>query len=694
MRTTPGLTEVERRTIYFELMGLDANGNPYNDPVNHPVVLDPDNLIDYMLITWYCGSFDAPLSTFLNSASNNWFGIRDRLGMRGFVYFPHDFEHGMGTDLQTGAGNNTRSTDRTGPWGGNGPRNTLRNYKNQVMYNQLGVYIKSNPEYFHENLASCLEYRIRFQDRAFRHLSRPGGALTPPNVQATIDARASVVRSAIIAESARWGDAKGVAPIDFLPAGWEAGITQLKDWVTHGSNAEYLASIPTLANPSGTPGIGRAARLIAQLQSYQDELFVNTDTVNTPLPLYSTLEGPVLTSLGGVVDPGTTVTITNPNGGGSTGTLYWSVDGTDPRLIGGEVNSSPSVQTGASPATVTLNNTGRLMARVFDSATSTWSGLNFADFIVGIAATNSHLVITEVNYHPVAGAPGTPTGGDVETFEFIELQNVSSVTVDLTNVRFTTGITYTFPTGRRLAPGERIVVVRDLAAFQSRYPDSTYPGLSARTVGPWTGGLDNGGETLTVVDNFGVTIATFTYSDSVPWPSGADGGGASLVFTNRNPLTTLTTDGNNWVAHGSIHGNPGGADVTGYANWAAANGASPSGAGDGDSDGLPDLIEYSLGSNAAASSVAALPTGNIQQFTEDSSVESYLTLTYTRAAGTADVNIICQTATDLNAPTWSANALLLSRTYNSNGTETYVYRAPIPLSGQASQFMRIRVALP
>src|SRR4030095_5842417 len=141
MRSTPGLTEDQRRTMYFELMGLDPNGVPYNDPVNHPVVLDPDNLIDYMLVTWHCGAFDAPLSTSLNQASNNWFASRDALGARGFQYFPHDFEHGMGTDLQTtgtwgnGRPNNTRSTDRTGPWGGNGPSNTLRNYKAENMYN-------------------------------------------------------------------------------------------------------------------------------------------------------------------------------------------------------------------------------------------------------------------------------------------------------------------------------------------------------------------------------------------------------------------------------------------------------------------------------------------------------------------------------------------------------------------------------
>jgi hypothetical protein len=700
MRTTAGLSETQRRTIYFELMGLDPNGNPYNDPINHPVVLDPDNLIDYMLVTWFCGSFDAPLSTFLNGASNNWFGIRDRLGARGFNFFPHDFEHGMGTDLQTtgtfgnSLPNNTRSTDRTGPWGGNGAANANVNYKNQGMYNQLGTYLKSNPEFIHENLASCLEYRLRFQDRAFRHLSRPGGALTVANVQAGIDARAAVVRQAILAEAARWGDAKGVAASDFLPPAWEESIVQLKEWVNQGSNAEYLASIPTQANPTGTQGVGRSARLIAQLRAYRDEIAVNTDTTNTLLPLYSPLDAPAFDKLGGVVSAGTTVTMTNPNGGGATGTLYWSLNGTDPRLPGGGINPSPSVQTGASPATVTLTTTGRLVARVFDSTTSTWSAENFADFIVGVPATSSQLVITEINYHPVPGSPGTPTGGDEETFEFIELQNVSASTIDLTNVRFTNGISYTFPTGRLLAPGERVVVVRDLAAFQSRYTEATYPGLSAKTVGPWVGALDNGGELLTLVDNSGAIIASFTYSDAAPWPAGPDGGGATLVFTTRDPLTALATNGNNWHAHGRIHGNPGGPDATGYSSWAAAHNGSLNGTGDGDEDGVIDALEYLLGGDTAASSAPQLPAAGVQQFTVDNVPGDYLTLSYTRAPGTGDLLVVCETATDLNPANWAPNAIVVSREYNSDGTETYVFRAPDPVSAHPQQFMHLRVTLP
>ena len=688
IRSNAGMTETSRRTMYYELMGLDANGAPYNDPVNHPVVLDPAGLIDYMLITWYCGSFDAPLSTFLGGASNNWFGMRDRNGTRGFHFIPHDFEHGMGADLNTGAGaNDTRSTDRTGPWGGNGV-----NYKGFTMVNQLTNYLKSNPAYIHENLCAVTEYRQLFADRAYMHLARPGGALTEPKVLATIDAKAAGVRPAIFGESARWGDAKGVGPTDFLPAPWDEGITQLKDWVRQGSNAEYIASIPTQANPTGTQGLGRHGRIIAQLRAYQDKVN-NADATFQPLPLYSVLDAPVLSNLGGVVASGTTMTITNPNG--ATGTLYWSKNGTDPRLAGGGINPSASVVTGASPATITLTATGTVVARVYNSATQVWSGVAFADFIVGTPASAANLVITEINYNPLIGAPGTlPPGENEQVYEFIELMNLSGGPIDLTDVAFTNGITYPFPSGRILAAGERIVVVRDLAAFASRYPDSLYPGLSTKTVGPWIGALDSGGEILQLVNYAGADIANFRYDDDLPWPAGPDGNGPSAVFTTSSPTSADKGNGNNWTAHGLTHGNPGGPDITGYAAWAPGNGASGNGTGDGDGDGLTDLMEYFLGGSTALPSVSKLPVSGRAAYAVNLATADYQTLTFNRAAGTGDVQVVCETRASLTALDWAADAVLVSRTTNVDGSEAYKFRAPTPISAGTSQFMRIKVTLP
>ena len=88
---------------FYRLQGLNPDGiTPH--PTDKPL-LDTDNLIDYLLVTWYCGSFDAPMSTFLNEASNNWFATRNRTGnFGGFRFAVHDFEHGMGTDVGAGTG--------------------------------------------------------------------------------------------------------------------------------------------------------------------------------------------------------------------------------------------------------------------------------------------------------------------------------------------------------------------------------------------------------------------------------------------------------------------------------------------------------------------------------------------------------------------------------------------------------------
>jgi hypothetical protein len=103
------------------------------DPTNQKV-LNPDNLADYMINSFETGSFDAPMSTFLANASNNWFGMMDRTSNNGFVFFAHDHEHGMATD-QDG-----RSDNRVGPWGGLGT-----NAFGQGMYNTNNSANYANP---------------------------------------------------------------------------------------------------------------------------------------------------------------------------------------------------------------------------------------------------------------------------------------------------------------------------------------------------------------------------------------------------------------------------------------------------------------------------------------------------------------------------------------------------------------------
>jgi hypothetical protein len=138
----------------MQMRGLNPNGTPN---AAYPVLLDVDNLIDYMLVVFFDGSFDSPMSTFLNNASNNWFGVRDRAGARVSVYV-HDHEHGMES---VGDG---RPYNRTGPWGGSGVNEWGRR-NTTVARIRSTFYSKSNP-HLHEMLAYSAEHRSASPTRA------------------------------------------------------------------------------------------------------------------------------------------------------------------------------------------------------------------------------------------------------------------------------------------------------------------------------------------------------------------------------------------------------------------------------------------------------------------------------------------------------------------------------------------------
>ncbi len=161
------------------------------------------------------------------------------------------------------------------------------------------------------------------------------------------------------------------------------------------------------------------------------------------------------------------------------------------------------------------------------------------------------LRITELMYQPAAPS----NAGD---YEYIELQNIGATMLDLSGVRFTNGLDYTFPSGTLLMPGAFIVVARNRAAFLSRYPTSG--GMLAPNA--FTGALDNTGETLalTLPSPWYVHILRFRYEPA--WFTTASGGGYSLVVPA--PATTQAIDWRErttWRASTSLNGSPGAADA-------------------------------------------------------------------------------------------------------------------------------------
>jgi hypothetical protein len=165
-----------------------------------------------------------------------------------------------------------------------------------------------------------------------------------------------------------------------------------------------------------------------------------------------------------------------------------------------------------------------------------------------------YLRITEIMYHP----PNPPTGSqyEAEDFEYIELKNTGPTNQNLTGVRFVNGVEFNF-TGSAvttLAPGAHVLVVKNLAAFTSRY------GSGLNVAGQYAGTLDNGGERIQLQDSVGESIHDFDYEND--WYPITDGPGASLVIVNENADEKLWASKTNWRPSASDFGSPGQVDPT------------------------------------------------------------------------------------------------------------------------------------
>jgi hypothetical protein len=360
----------------------------------------------------------------------------------------------------------------------------------------------------HAWLKNNTEYKLQLADHAQRHL-RNGGALTPDRRQPVFTALADRIRAAIILDEARWDQ----TTVD----GFESNIASRTAWFP-----------------------GRSAALLNHLRN--QGLFPQTDA-------------PAFVPHGGRVAAGTPVIMST-----AADIIYYTLDGSDPRLPGGAPAPSAVAATigGGVAAPVTITPPVTLKARSYNSATSEWSALNEALFVPDSEpASAANLLISEIHYHPAD--PSTPqelaASSDNNDFEFIELCNIGPLTVDLTGVAFTTGISFAFPAGAELPPGARLVLVQNLAAFTARY-GTLAPGVIA---GVNSGRLDNAGERLILSSTVTGMIRDFVYDDAPPWPTAADGLGHSLVLLNpgSNPDHAAAS---NWTASSVIGGTPGGTD--------------------------------------------------------------------------------------------------------------------------------------
>lgn len=375
-----------------------------------------------------------------------------------------------------------------------------------------GVGGNDTPGELYDDLKGLPEFQLRYADRAYALLANDG-PLSPTASQARWDEWANLVEPGIVAESARWGDAQeghtgdvafsqsgpaGTTPL--IPVGQRATVDDpltIADWR---NNVEHVRN-EVLAKSADI--------LIGRLLSRQ---------------LYTTIDPPVFSidgspQNGGLISAGSSLSMSG------SGVIYYTLDGSDPRdTSGAAVGTQYTGQ-------LSLPTTTEVKARILSGGE--WSALAEATFSTDVTS----IVISEINYNPYE--PTTPAelaipGVVNNDFEFIEVLNTStSDTINLNGFQLTNALDFTFG-NVTLAPGARALVVEDLQAFEARY------GTGLNVAGQWSGGLNNGGETLEFFNALGVEISSISYNDGDPWPVSTDGAGATLVLSDPAGTSSST----------------------------------------------------------------------------------------------------------------------------------------------------------
>ena len=136
---------------------------------------------------------------------------------------------------------------------------------------------------------------MHFADHVYRHFFNDG-LLTPAASIARIQRRAKQIETAIIAESARWGDAKRSTP--YTKQHWEAEVNRIIN--------NYLPN--------------RTQTVLGQFKS---------------VGWYPNIDPPTFSQRGGYVSRNFSLQLSADGG-----TIYYTTDGSDPRLPGGAVNTA------------------------------------------------------------------------------------------------------------------------------------------------------------------------------------------------------------------------------------------------------------------------------------------------------------------------------------------------------------------
>jgi hypothetical protein len=301
-------------TNYQKLQGNNPDGSRNS---TYPVLFDKLDYIDYYLLNLWGGNWDWP-------DKNYWIGRKRTGDSTGFKCYPWDIE-GIVDDAESSLNMvSPRGTDAAG----------------------VGLphhYLKNFPE-----------YQLDFADRVQKFLF-DGGLLTSAVLTNRFAQLASQVESAILAESARWGN--GNLSVQSLST-WR----RERDYILN----TYLKQ--------------RTAIVLTQLKQQG---------------LYPSVAAPAFSQFGGTVPRGYKLALTIAGNGG--GTIWFTLDGSDPRVYASSAVASTAQ---AYSAPLTLNSLVMVRARVLQG--SHWSALEEAMFY--LTQDLNRLDLDAMMYHPAAGS--------------------------------------------------------------------------------------------------------------------------------------------------------------------------------------------------------------------------------------------------------------------------------------------------
>jgi hypothetical protein len=411
----------------------------------------------------------------------------------------------------------------------------------QDMTNLSDSGNSDSPGEIYTKLKTNPEFQSLWADRVHRFMFN-NGILTDVNAAKLFSDNLAEVDQALVAESARWGDNRRPGNPYTRNVEYIAEKNRLLGSTYDPNNPNVL--------PAGSYFANRNETVLAQFRSAANLLYPATGPSGSDAPEFNIQDGNSFA-------PGFVPVVTNPTANTPTDKIYYTLDGTDPRLAGGAI-SPTAIDASVTPIPA-LSATTHIIARRLNG--TVWSASN--DITI-VANPNLQLKITELNYNPYA-----PSTGTAQDYEFVELQNTGTTPLNLSGFKFTNGVTFTFP-NMVLAAGAYTVVVSNATAFQSRY------GSGINIAGTYTGHFDNGGEEVALSDPLGVVLQDFTYDDSGAWPGRADGNGSSLEVVNT---TGDYNSPNNWRSSVQYGGSPGSAGLGTFSdvvvNEIVANSSSP-----------------------------------------------------------------------------------------------------------------------